>query len=224
MDGPAASTPRSTRRLAIATLAGLCVAIAGFWWLHDLLAHLSATGDGHPALVVAVGWTALAAVAASIAADRPLPGLLLTASGLVLAWVFQEALARRIDLVYLAQHAGSHLVLAVVFVRTLRPAGGPALITRLALRVHGTLPPEIARYTRQVTIGWTAYFFAMGVTSIALFAWAPLSAWSVLANLVTLPLIVAGFLVEYGLRHLLHPRFEHVSIFESIRAYRSPRP
>jgi uncharacterized membrane protein len=224
MDGPAARTPRSTRRLAIATLVSLVVALVGFWWLHGLLADVSDSGDGRPALIAAVGWTAAAAILASLATERPVLGLGLTALGLVLAWQLQAPLAHRIDLVYLAQHAGVHLVLGIAFLRTLRPGGGPPLITRLATRVHGTLPAPIARYTVHVTIGWTLYFFTMATVSVALFAFSTLETWSVLANLLTLPLIVLGFVLEYGLRRLLHPAFDHVSIFESIRAYRSPRP
>ena len=115
-------------------------------------------------------------------------------------------------------------MLGLVFARTLMKAHGPALITRLATRVHGSLPPAIGRYTRQVTVGWTVYFLAMALLSIAMFATTSLETWSVLANLVTLPLIIAGFLFEYLMRHWLHPDFDHVSIFEGIRAYRSPRP
>ena len=46
-----------------------------------------------------------------------------------------------------------------------------------------------------------------------------LQAWSTLANLVTLPLIVGIFIVEYLVRLRLHPDFEHVSIIEGVRAF-----
>lgn len=224
MEAPSARAPRSSRRLALATLCTLALALAGFLVLHDMLSDAAASGDGRAPLAVAVAWTAACAVLASLASTRPRTGLLLTATGLLAVWHWQAPLARHIDYVYLAQHAGAHLALGLAFARTLGPARGPALITRLAARIHGPLPPAIERYTRQVTIGWTVYFFAMGLASVILFVTAPLETWSVLANLVTLPLIIAGFLVEYLLRHWLHPDFDHVSIFEGIRAYRSPRP
>lgn len=224
MAAPAASGPRATRRLALMTLGGLALALVGFLVLHGLLSDTAASGDGRAPLVVAAGWTAACAVLASLASTRPRTGLLLTALALAAIWHWQAVLARHIDYVYLVQHAGSHLVLGLAFARTLGPRSGPALITRLATRVHGPLPPPIARYTRCVTIGWTVYFLAMAIASVVLFATASLEAWSVLANLFTLPLIIAGFLFEYLLRHWLHPDFEHVSIFEGIRAWRSPRP
>jgi uncharacterized membrane protein len=224
MDRPAEPAPRASRGFAIATLAALALALAGLWWLHGLLAGASSSGDGRPALVVAIVWTAIVAVLASLASRWPRTGVLLTVVGLLLVWHFHAALARRIDLVYLTQHAGTHLVLGLAFLRTLHAGGGPPIITRLAQRVHGTLPATIIRYTRQVTIGWTTYFLTMTVVSLAVFAVAPLETWSVLANLVTLPLIIIGFLGEYALRHRLHPEFDHVSIFDGVRAYRSTRP
>ena len=224
MDRPAEPAPRATRGFAIATLASLALALTGLWWLHGLLAGASRSGDGRPALAVAIIWTAIGAVIASLASRRPRTGLLLTLIALALVWHFHAALARRIDLVYLAQHVGAHLVLGLAFLRTLHADGGPPIITRLAQRVHGTLPPAIIRYARQVTVGWTTYFLAMAAVSVTVFAIAPLETWSVLANLVTLPLIIIGFLGEYALRHRLHPEFDHVSIFDGVRAYRSTRP
>lgn len=224
MEAPSARSPRSNRRLALVTLGSLALALVGFLVLHDLLSETAATGDGRAPLAVAVAWTSVCAVLASLAGPRPRSGLLLTAIALGAVWAWQGSLSRHIDYVYLAQHAGAHLVLGLVFARTLMKAHGPALITRLATRVHGSLPPAIGRYTRQVTVGWTVYFLAMALLSIAMFATTSLETWSVLANLVTLPLIIAGFLFEYLMRHWLHPDFDHVSIFEGIRAYRSPRP
>ena len=224
MDAPSAHGSRSSRRLALLTLGSLALAIAGFIALHALLSDAAASGDGRAPLLIAAAWTAVCAVLASLSSPRPRTGLLLTALGVAAIWYWQTALSRHIDYVYLAQHAGAHLGLGLVFARTLSAAHGPALITRLATRVHGSLPPAIERYTRQVTMGWTVYFFAMGLLSLVLFASTSLETWSILANLVTLPLIIAGFLVEYLLRHWLHPDFDHVSIFEGIRAYRSPRP
>jgi uncharacterized membrane protein len=51
------------------------------------------------------------------------------------------------------------------------------------------------------------------------FAFGSLQTWSVLANLVTLPLVVTLFVVEYLVRLRLHPDFEHVSILEGVRAF-----
>ncbi|NNU42808.1 hypothetical protein [Ramlibacter montanisoli] len=65
---------------------------------------------------------------------------------------------------YLAQHAGVHLALAIGFGSTLRRGAEP-LISALARRVHGSLSPAMERYTRQVTLAWTLYFVAMATAS-----------------------------------------------------------
>ena len=70
-----------------------------------------------------------------------------------------------------------------------------------------------------MTALWAGYFILMAVASCAVFAFASIQAWSTLANLVTLPLVVALFVVEYAVRLRLHPDFEHVSILDGVRAF-----
>ena len=77
----------------------------------------------------------------------------------------------------------------------------------------------MVRYTRGVTVLWTAYFLLMALASCALFAFGSLRAWSILANVVTLPLIGLIFVAEYLVRLRLHPRFEHVSLLDGVRAF-----
>lgn len=121
---------------------------------------------------------------------------------------------------YLAQHAGVHLALAAWFGATLRRGTEP-LVSALARRVHGGLTPEMARYTRRVTLAWTLYFFGMAVASLGLFATGEFAHWSLLANVLT-PVFTAGFFVgEYLLRYRLHPEFERVTLQQALQAYRS---
>jgi hypothetical protein len=68
---------------------------------------------------------------------------------------------------YLAQHAGVHRALAAWFGSTLRRGAEP-LVSALARRVHGSFTPDMARYTRSVTLAWTLYFIAMATTSLVL--------------------------------------------------------
>jgi uncharacterized membrane protein len=70
-----------------------------------------------------------------------------------------------------------------------------------------------------VTGVWTAYFVLMAIASLALFIFGSLQAWSTLANLVTMPLVILLFIVEYLVRLRLHPDFEHVSILAGVRAF-----
>jgi uncharacterized membrane protein len=122
-------------------------------------------------------------------------------------------------LLYLAQHAGIHLFLAVAFGSTLR-AGHTPLITTLAARVHRRLTPDMVAYTRKLTLAWVLYFVAMALISLGLFALAPFEAWALFANLLTPCAMVAMFVVEYLLRYHWHPEFERASIADAIRSYR----
>ena len=130
-------------------------------------------------------------------------------------------------LLYLAQHVGVHLFLAVGFGSTLR-TGQTSLITTMAARVHQHFTPAMAVYTRKVTLAWTLYFIAMAVVSVALYAFASFEAWARFANLLT-PLAVAlMFGAEYLLRYHWHPEFERTSVADSIRSYlhgsKAPEP
>ena len=107
-----------------------------------------------------------------------------------------------------------------LFGRTLRPGRQP-LITRLATQVHGELPAQIARYTRQVTWAWCVFFAVMALTSMLLFLFEPLPIWSVFNNLLNLPLVVAMYLGEYAWRLLRFPNFSHASIATVFRAFRN---
>jgi uncharacterized membrane protein len=122
------------------------------------------------------------------------------------------------SLVYQLQYLAMQAALAVLFGRTLL-AGREPLVTRFARIVHGTLPPPIERYTRAVTTVWTAFFGVMAVIAMALYALAPREAWSAFVNLLTIPCVAAMFAVEYAVRRIRFPDFEHVSIVEGARAF-----
>jgi uncharacterized membrane protein len=122
-------------------------------------------------------------------------------------------------MLYLAQHAGIHLFLAVGFGSTLR-AGHTPLITTLAARVHRELTPAMVVYTRNVTLAWVLYFVAMAGISLLLFAFAPFDTWALFANLLTPCSLVLMFGGEHLLRYRLHPEFERTSIADAIRSYR----
>ncbi|MGZ5207252.1 MAG: hypothetical protein ACXWIQ_06215 [Caldimonas sp.] len=121
-------------------------------------------------------------------------------------------------LLYLTQHAGIHVALAVLFALTLRPGHEP-LVTALARRVHAGLSPGMAAYSRKVTIVWALYFTAMAALSIALFAFAPFDTWAAFANLVTPVAMVLLFVGEYLIRYWLHPEFERATLGAAMNAY-----
>ncbi len=103
-------------------------------------------------------------------------------------------------------HWSLYASLLATFGLTLRRGHTP-LITVMACRLHGTLTDEMVRYTRGVTIAWTLFFTAQLLTSIGLFCFAPLTAWSFFVNLLDIPLVVTMFAAEYAvrLRVLKHP-------------------
>ena len=119
---------------------------------------------------------------------------------------------------YLAQHVGINLFLAVGFGSTLR-AGRTSLVTTMAARVHRHFTPAMAIYTRKVTAAWTLYFTGMALVSVALYAFASFATWALFANLVTPLAVVLMFGAEYALRYRLHPEFERTSVADAIRSY-----
>ncbi|MEO5861810.1 MAG: hypothetical protein ABIW48_06490 [Burkholderiales bacterium] len=140
--------------------------------------------------------------------------ILLIGLGVWAAWS-----ARLIDITaaYYLPHVLFNLALMVLFGHTLLPGHEP-LITLLARRVHGTIPPQIVIYTAQVTWLWTIFFAATVLLSLLLYRFAPLPVWSVFANVLSLPLVILLFVGEYVFR-LYHIRdFAHVSILKGVQA------
>lgn len=120
---------------------------------------------------------------------------------------------------YLIEHAGINFFLALAFGSTLRP-GRTAIITAVALRVHGGyLPPRQLQYTRTLTGAWVVFFLLIVSTSLALFAFAPFEVWALFANVVTPIATGVMFGGEHLLRYRLHPEFERASVAEAVRAY-----
>lgn len=142
-------------------------------------------------------------------------GMAALAAAVVLGW---ESLERHFADVFFLEHAGGNLALAILFGRTLA-RGHEALVTRFARIMHPVLPPEVERYTRQVTIAWTILFVTLFTLSCVLHFAGLQAAWSVLANIVNPIAIGAMFLVEYGVRHRVLPHWERVGILNSVRAF-----
>lgn len=125
-----------------------------------------------------------------------------------------------VNRLYVLQHAGIHAALFVSFAATLRP-GRRSLISSVAERIHGGLTPAMAAYTTQVTRWWAGYFLAMTVASLVVYALAPWSVWSLLANVLTPMAIASLFVGEHWLRYRLHPEFERITLAATMRAYQN---
>ena len=115
-------------------------------------------------------------------------------------------------------HAAINLFLLWFFGRTLLRGREP-LVTRFARRLHGTLTPEIAAYTRHVTLAWCFFFVAQVITSILLFAYAPVSVWLLFISFLTFPLLALMFLGEYIYRVMRYRNHPHVSIWKAIQVF-----
>jgi uncharacterized membrane protein len=115
-------------------------------------------------------------------------------------------------------HAAIYAFLLWQFGGTLRHGNEP-LVTRLARRVHGALPPAMAAYTRRVTIAWCVFFAAQLALSMLLFGFAALNTWSLFINVLNFPLLASMFIGEYAYRKIRHRNFLRASFFDAIRAF-----
>ncbi len=144
---------------------------------------------------------------------------LLIAAPAILLFVFFDQL-KHFEWLCLAPNILVNGSLFLFFARTLL-GGRTALITQLALRIHGTLPPPIRAYTRALTYVWSGFFLLSVVASLVLYFFVSFAAWSLFTNVYALPIMLALFALEYLYRRLRYPWFEHVSIIAGIKAFTS---
>lgn len=135
--------------------------------------------------------------------------------------LFWPGLTARVSLLFFLDQTGVYSLMAVVFGRTLlRP--GESLVTQLARRVHGgVLSPRQFDYTRKVTLAWTLFFVGMALTSVLLFALAPIPVWSTFANLLGGPLIGLMFVGEYLWRRAAMAGEDNATFADAIRAWKT---
>ncbi len=207
--------PPWARRWKVPATATLLVAWA-------VAAHIGSSGAGSADLNAAVAVIPLLAAWAVLLWQLRSRWLLALglAGAAMLVFELWQSLRQNVPLLYYLQHMGSHLALAMWFGKTLlRP--GDALITSMARFLDGgSISPRKQRYTRQITIAWTAFFLLNALVSTALFLAAPVAIWSVHANLLTGPLVATMFLGEHLIRMRVLPPHERPSLAEVIRAYR----
>jgi uncharacterized membrane protein len=184
--------------------------------------------NGNPALrplgaVLAVGPVLLlAADLARRARPRSVAFLLLAGLGLLTA-IGWRRLETHFDWLLLAQQVAAYLLLAGVFGASLLPGRTP-LCTRMAHALQGPLDAATQRYTRQVTLAWALLLLAIGVTMLALYAFAPLQSWSLFANFGPLTLLPAMFLLELQVRRRRLPNAPRVGPLQIVRAWRQRSP
>lgn len=119
-------------------------------------------------------------------------------------------------------HLVTNLFLMWFFARTLKDGRKP-LITAIALRVHGSITPDLEIYTRRVTWAWSLFFASQIVASIGLYIFASLQVWSTFINILNGPLIVLMFICEYTYR-VLRYRGHRSSIFSGLHIFSRDTP
>lgn len=188
-----------------------------------LLAHWGSIGNADADLAAGIALAPLLAAPLLLLwrnGRRGLAGLATLGLTGLLA-IFWQTLRQNVAWLYYLQHLGINLALAALFGRTLF-GGREALISHFSRLAHdGPLTPARARYTRQVTWAWTAFFLANAALSTALFLFAPADVWSVFANLLPGPLIAAMFALEYLVRCRVLPPADRPGIMQAIRGYRA---
>jgi len=195
--------------------------IAALVIAYSLLAHYSNNPARDPALGASVS-LAPALLIAVLFAWRSTHRLVmlglvvLTGILLLAAW---PQLKSHFGLIYWLQNIGLYLILFATFGRTLL-AGRQPLCTRFSEALYGPASPLHARYTRQVTVAWTLFFATMMALSTLLFFLAPIDAWSIFSNFLTLPLVALMFIVEYAIRRCVLPDTGHMRFFDAVRAFR----
>ena len=209
---------RADARVVSGVLAGLAYVVGSHWLMTSAPdSNWNAVALLAPMLlvIVACAWRARQFGSATLSAA-------VLAALIAQAWLGPPLAQRTL---FLGQHVVIHLVLALLFGMTLR-RGATALISRVAMQVHGQLSPGMAAYTRKLTWAWCAYFVAMAALSLLVYATLPFDAWATFANWLTPLALGLMFGGEYLLRYRLHPEFERVSMLRAIQAYgqRPQRP
>jgi uncharacterized membrane protein len=110
--------------------------------------------------------------------------------------------------------------LALMFAKTLAKGQIP-LITQLATKVEGPLPPAIENYTRQVTVAWAIFFALNVIISIALYYLVSFAAWSLFSNVYSTPLLLGMFVLEFAYRKTRYRQYKTASFADGMKAFMS---
>jgi uncharacterized membrane protein len=179
-----------------------------------------------PMLLVVAGMLPLmaAAIAAGWASRLRYVTVSACAIALVLVMLNLQRLQDHVAFFYFVQHVGAMSALGLMFGITLWAGPERAFCSRIAAFVMpGQLDAHYLLYTWKVTLAWTLFFALTAGVSVILFFWGPMVWWSFFANVLSPILVGAMFVAEYGVRVLVLPERPHLSLSETIQAYRAYR-
>jgi uncharacterized membrane protein len=187
---------------------------------YQYLVYSAVTGGQIESIRIALAFLPLLALAWWVVArarNKPQWSMILLAAGIAI-YALEQQERWGLAATYGIPHAVIYLTLLWLFGHTLRDGHEP-LVSRLARRVHGALPSELAAYTRRVTYAWCVFFSAQIVVSALLFKFAPLGVWSLFVNILNFPLLALMFMGEYAYRIRRHREFPHAAFLDGIRAF-----
>jgi uncharacterized membrane protein len=113
-------------------------------------------------------------------------------------------------------HAIAYLSVLTVFGASLLPGRKP-IVTTLAEKSRGPLPPEVIRYTRRVTWAWCLFCASQLLLSLLLLLFAPAETWSVFVNVLNWPLLAAMVCVEFAWRTWRHGNATRERLIDGLR-------
>lgn len=134
---------------------------------------------------------------------------------LVTSWA---VLQQHIIWIYFVQHVVMFSGMGIWFALSLAKRK-EALCTYFAGFAHDYLSPQMVRYTRQITVMWSLFFFTMSLVSLFLFSFSTPNVWSIFANVLSLPLVGLMFLGEYMFRKHYLPMEYALGVSGAFRAY-----
>lgn len=110
-----------------------------------------------------------------------------------------------------------NLVLAAWFGMSLQAGEEPVIGWFARLERGDELTPELATYTRRLTVLWTVFFVAMAATAALLAVFTAAETWSIFANGVDYVLIGVLFVGEYAYRRVRYRHYRHASLADLVR-------
>jgi len=189
---------------------------------YSLISYRANAYGRHDDLSVACAFVPVLLLFFGLAWSASLRRLYLTIYALLclVLWHYRALFVTHASWAFLVEDVGVLGLLSAVFARTLRPMRTP-LISRLSVLVHGGLSPQLARYTRGVTLLWASVFALMAAISVGLFLFASRPVWALYANVLTWPIMIFVFMGEYLVRRRLVAPEERSGFLEVIIASRA---
>jgi uncharacterized membrane protein len=179
----------------------------------SLLVHLAVTRQTPLLEKAALIALAFVPLCVGIVELRPLAWAAFAAAG-ALAWWLTELVGVG-PLLYLPSVA-IPAMLAWFFGSTLLPGRTP-LVESIAVAARPQTPDYLRRYSRRLTVMWTALFTAIATWDAALALFAPHAWWSYCANLANYLVIGATVVGEYLYRRLRFRDYAHPGFAEYLR-------